>query len=88
MIEPVMEQERSRIAKAIIFELLNEEALTELQYLDLHDRQIHSPELFDYMESDKDFLSRGDNSKAATLLLAIYLRMRSEIERLPTKECM
>lgn len=68
---------REEIAKRIIDEVLNEAGVEELEGLQLEKRQPYdetSPSF--YMESDRDFLDRAHNHRAAIILLEIYLRVK------------
>jgi hypothetical protein len=70
-------QAREEISNRIINEVLNEAGIEELEGLTLEKRHPYdekSPSF--YMESDKDFLSRADNHRAAIILLGIYLRVK------------
>lgn len=70
-------QAREEIANRIINEVLNEAGIEELEGLTLEKRQPHDPDYGNcYMESDKEFLSRAHNYRAATILLEIYLRVK------------
>lgn len=66
--------EQKRIADEIINEILNEEGIKELQGLTLQPRQ--KLDNIPYWESDKDFLAREHNFRAAAILLGIYMRVR------------
>lgn len=72
-------QTEEEIANEIIDEILNEAGIKELADLDLQERQPHE-RFKGYWDSDKDFLAYGDNHRAATILLGIYLRSKSRVK--------
>jgi hypothetical protein len=65
---PEQIREREELTNKIVNEILNEEGIEELQGLLLYPRE-KLPNI-PYWESDTDFLSRGHNHRAASILLS------------------